>query len=573
MHADIIAQIAAAIVVATLFGLAARALRQPLILAYVAAGIVVGPTEGFGWVDPHLIEPISELGLILLLFMIGLEIDLKKLKDAGKPLIAVGVGQFVICVVLGLLVMPWLGFHNASGRYDALYLAVAAALSSTMIVVKLLYDKFELDTIPGRVTLGILVFQDIWAILFLAIQHDLSRPSPLLIAQSLGKGIGLVVLALALSRYALPLVFRWIAKIPELMLVTALGWCFGISLLASQLGLSREMGALIAGISLSAFPYNLDVVAKIISLRDFFITLFFVSLGSQIPRPSGALFASALALSAFLALSRFLSITPLLHFFKLGNRVSVVPAINLSQISEFSLVICALGLSLGHIDERVLSVVVLTLVITSVLSTYAIQYNHQLFVALNPWLIRLGMRDLSSEEPAELRIEGKPIFFLGFSRHASSLLTELLSRDPGLSLKIGVVDFNPQVKAELDKRGIYNVYGDISHADTLHHANVHSASVLISTIPDAILKGTNNERLLRQLRSLAPHAATIVTAEFFSAARELYRQGASFVFVPRLMSVRELADIVQAALDGSLAEKRAYENAELEKREQLEVLP
>jgi voltage-gated potassium channel Kch len=251
----------------------------------------------------------------------------------------------------------------------------------------------------------------------------------------------------------------------------------------------------------------------------------------------------------------------------------VVPAINLSQISEFSLVICALGLSLGHIDERVLSVVVLTLVITSVLSTYAIQYNHQIFVALNPWLTRCGIRDLSSEETAALRIEGKPIFFLGFSRHASSLLTELLSRDPGLAWKIGVVDFNPQVKAELDKRGIYNVYGDISHADTLHHANVHSASVLISTIPDAILKGTNNERLLRQLRSLAPHSATIVTAEFFSAARELYRQGASFVFVPRLMSVRELADIVQAALDGSLAEKRAYENAELEKRQQLEVLP
>jgi Kef-type K+ transport system membrane component KefB len=238
MHADIISQIAAAIVVATLFGLIARALKQPLILAYVAAGIVVGPTQGYGWVDPHLIEPISELGLILLLFMIGLEIDLKKLKDSGKPLLAAGASQFVICVILGLLVMPWLGFRNDAGRYDALYLAVAAALSSTMIVVKLLYDKFELDTIPGRVTLGILVFQDIWAILFLAIQHDLSRPSPLVILTSLGKGVGLVLLALALSRYALPVLFRWIAKVPELMLVTALGWCFGISLAASMLGLS-----------------------------------------------------------------------------------------------------------------------------------------------------------------------------------------------------------------------------------------------------------------------------------------------------------------------------------------------
>jgi len=221
----------------------------------------------------------------------------------------------------------------------------------------------------------------------------------------------------------------------------------------------------------------------------------------------------------------------------------------------------------------VLSLVVLTLVITSVLSTYAIQYNHEIFQGINPFLQRLGMKDLAAGESSEPRVEAKPIFFLGFSRHASSLLTELLSRDPALAFRIGVVDFNPQVKGELDRRGIYNVYGDISHADTLHHANVHSASVLISTIPDAILKGTSNERLLRQLRGMAPHSATIVTAEFFSAARQLYRQGASFVFVPRLMSVRELADIVMAALDGTLVEKRAFENAELEKREQLEVLP
>jgi Kef-type K+ transport system membrane component KefB len=573
MHHDIITQIAAAIVVATGFGLIARALKQPLILAYVAAGILVGPTQGFGWVDPHLIKPISELGLILLLFMIGLEIDLKKLKDSGKPLIAVGVGQFLICVVLGLLVMPWLGFVNGEGKYDALYLAIAIALSSTMIVVKLLYDKLELDTIPGRITLGILVFQDIWAILFLAIQNDLAKPSLLPILLSLGKGVGLVVVALALSRYVLPVLFLRIAKIPELMLVTALGWCFGVSIVASAMGLSREMGALIAGISLSAFPYNLDVVAKIISLRDFFITLFFVSLGSQIPRPDASLLTSALIVSAFLVLSRFLAISPILHWFGLGNRVSIVPAINLAQISEFSLVICALGVSLGQINERVLSVVVLTLVITSVMSTYAIQFNHQIFLAMNPVLKRLGMKDLESLEPTADRVEGKPIFFLGFSRHASSLLQELLIRDPDMALRIGVVDFNPQVKAELDKRGIYNVYGDISHADTLHHANVHSATVVISTIPDAILKGTTNGRLVRQLRSIAPHSKTIVTAELFSDAKFLYKLGASFVFIPRLMSVRELADIVIAALDDDLEHMRAIENEEIERRQQLEVLP
>jgi Kef-type K+ transport system membrane component KefB len=573
-HADIILEIAIAIVAASVLALVARAARQPLILAYLAAGILVGPTEGFGWLRIEDIEPISELGLILLLFMVGLEIDLKKLVGSGKPLIAAGIGQFVICVALGLLAAPWLGFSFAEGSLAPIYVAVAAALSSTMIVVKLLYDKFELDTIPGRITLGILVFQDVWAIVFLALQPNLRDPAVGVLLLSAIKGIALVALALLVSRYVLPSLFRWIARSPELMLIVALGWCFAVSAAAALLGLSREMGALIAGISLSAFPYGLDVVAKIISLRDFFITLFFVSLGAKIPRPTMELVLSAVALSAFLLLSRFLSITPILHALKQGNRVSFIPALNLSQISEFSLVICALGLGLGHIDARTMSVIVYTLVITSVASTYGIQYNHEIYVKLRPLMSKIGMRDLSDDEfshPAHA--EAKPVFLLGFSRYASSLLHELTDRDPGMAMKIGVVDFNPQVKAELDRRGIYNIYGDIAHRDTLDHANVQSARLLVCTLPDSILKGTNNERLLTQLKSLAPHADIIVTADFFYAAKRLYQQGAGFVFIPRLMSIRELATVVRAALDGDLASARELENAEIERREQMEVLP
>jgi len=573
-HADIILEIAIAIVAASVLALAARAARQPLILAYLAAGILVGPTEGLGYLKIEDIEPISELGLILLLFMVGLEIDLKKLVGSGKPLIVAGIGQFVICVALGLAAAPWLGFSFTGGSLAPIYVAVAAALSSTMIVVKLLYDKFELDTIPGRITLGILVFQDVWAIVFLALQPNLRNPAVGILLLSAVKGIALVALALLVSRYILPSLFRWIARSPELMLIVALGWCFAVAAGASLLGLSREMGALIAGVSLSAFPYGLDVVAKIISLRDFFITLFFISLGAKIPGPTTELVLSAIALSVFLVLSRFLSITPILHALKQGNRVSFIPALNLSQISEFSLVICALGLSLGHIDQRTMSIIVYTLVITSVGSTYAIQYNHEIYVRLRPLMSKIGIRDLSDDEfshPAHH--EAKPIFFLGFSRYASSLLHELIDRHPEAAMRIGVVDFNPQVKSELDRRGIYNIYGDIAHRDTLDHANVQSAQVLVCTIPDSILKGTTNERMLTQLKALAPHAHIIVTADFFYTAKRLYQLGAGFVFVPRLMSIKELATVVRAALDGDLASARELENAEIERREQMEVLP
>jgi Kef-type K+ transport system membrane component KefB/voltage-gated potassium channel Kch len=570
MHADVLTQIALAIVTATVFAFVAKLTRQPLILGYIAAGVLIGPTEGLGWISAHDIEPIAELGLILLLFMIGLEIDLKKLRKAGTRLATAGVTQFLICTALGFAVAPLLGFGTAGGSFATVYFSVAMALSSTMIVVKLLYDKSELDTVPGRITLGILVFQDIWAILFLALQPDLQNPAPLVLLASLAKGVAVVLFAMSVSRWLLPVIFRSIAKLPELMILGALGWCFLITLVAAQLGLSKEMGALIAGVALSTFPYNLDVIAKVISLRDFFITLFFVTLGAQIPRPSADVLTMAVAASAFLVLSRFLSITPVLYALGSGTRVSLVPAINLSQVSEFSLVICTLGVGLGHIDSRVLSVVVLTLVITAVGSTYAILYNYEIYSLLAPVLRRLGMRDVA-EAPSDTRAPGRPIVFLGFFRHASSLLHELLAIDPRLADSIAVVDFNPDVKKELDRRGIQAIYGDISHADTLHHANIHDARVLVSTIPDSVLKGTTNAQLIRLGEKLAPHARVIVTAETFGAVHDLYGQGASFVFTPRTMNVRELAAIVLAARDRDPETERSAEIQALSTR--VEVLP
>jgi Kef-type K+ transport system membrane component KefB len=570
MHTDVIQSISIAIITAMLFGFIAKWLRQPLILGYMIAGVVVGGTQGLGWVATEDIESISELGLILLLFMIGLEIDLKKLKNSGTPVMASGIFQFLACVGLGLVFFPLIGFKNPAD-HSVLYLSVATALSSTMIVVKLLYDKFELDTLPGRITLGVLVFQDIWAILFLGVQPNLDHPAPLLLLASLAKGIGLVVAALVVSRYVLPLLFRSIAKLPELMMIGALGWCFLVSFVAAKLGLSREMGALIAGISISTFPYNLEVIAKVISLRDFFVTLFFVSLGTKIPRPDVTLIALALAGSVFLIFSRILSVFPILRSLKLGNRASLIPALNLAQISEFALVIGAIGVSLGHISDRTLSVLVFMLVITSVSSTYMILFNHQIYEFVNAGLRKIGVGDLGDRNEDAGQGAPKPIVFLGFSHDASSLLHELLVKNPEYASMIAVVDFNPEVKHELDRRGITSVYGDISHADTLHHAKIHDATVLISTVPDSILKGTSNARLLRQLSSLAPHSHVIVTAQRFSMAKQLYDTGAAFVYIPRVMSAKELREVVAASLTGEIDEHRRIASADIGARQ--EVLP
>ena len=268
---------------AALLALIGHRLKQPLILAYLVTGVVIGPHAGLALVtDEASIATVAEIGLILLLFIIGLEIDLKQIVSAGPAVLLTGALQVPVCIALGLGFFWLLGQRVAPHSYSLVYLAACMSLSSTLIVVKLLYDKSELDTLPGRITLGVLVIQDLWAVAMIAVQPNLENPNLLPLAFSLWKGALLVVGGLALSKYVLPYLFRAVAKVPELVLVSALAWCFFLAGAAAFIGLSREMGALIAGISLSTFPYNLDVMAKAVSIRDFFVTLFFVALGMQI---------------------------------------------------------------------------------------------------------------------------------------------------------------------------------------------------------------------------------------------------------------------------------------------------
>ena len=349
---SLINDIAVCIIVAWILGIVAQLLKQPLILAYLVAGFAIGPV-GIGLVqDQESIETISQLGLLLLLFMIGLEIDLKKMFTAGRLILATAAIQIFGACLLGVLFFRAFGFPLRAGSLDALYLAVAASLSSTVIIVKILYDKRELDTFAGRLTVGVLVMQDLFAILFLAIQPELKNPSFFILGKSLVKVVVLVAVALAVSRFALPALFRAVARLPELVLVGALAWCFLVAGMAHWLGLSREMGALSAGVAISTFPYTLDVVAKVTGIRDFFVTLFFVALGMTIPAPTVYFLAWSVIFALFVIVTRFVTVFPPLYAMGQGHRSSLLPALNLSQISELSLVILALGLASGHVSRQ-----------------------------------------------------------------------------------------------------------------------------------------------------------------------------------------------------------------------------
>ena len=232
------------------------------------------------------IDPvISELGLIFMLFMIGLEIDLKKIVRAGKVILFAAGGQLIGGCLLGVLFFVGIGLSMGGGFRCALSLRRLRAVEHGHHRQGA-YEKRELDTLPGRITLGVLVLQDIFAILFLAVQPSLDDLQISIILLSIARVGVLVATALILSRYVLPRLFHQIARRPELVLLGALAWCFLIGEIAERLHLSREMGSLVAGVSLSTFPYALDVTAKVTTLRDFFITLFFVALGMTIPIPA-----------------------------------------------------------------------------------------------------------------------------------------------------------------------------------------------------------------------------------------------------------------------------------------------
>jgi len=429
-HPDVLTAIGVSIVAAAGFALIARVVRQPLILGYILAGAVLGPNVGLGLItDQASIELISEMGLIFLLFIIGLEINVPALAQAGRSIVVSGLLQFPLCVALAWWALGGLA-ADGGGRFDRLYLAVALSLSSTLIVVKLLFDKVEMGTLAGRITLGVLVFQDLWAIAFLALQPSLEslRPAPLL--GSLAAGATLVTSAAVLSRFVLPGLFRTVARSYELLLVTAVAWCFLVSGTAGALGLSREMGALIAGMVIAAFPYGTEVITRLSGIRDFFVTLFFVALGLKVPAPSRHLLLLAALAAVFVIASRLVAMLPIFAAVRLDTRTAGVVAINLAQISEFSLVIVSLGLALGHVSQSLASLVLYTLLLTAIISTYAIRWNHSLATGLARALEATGVRrgrGRRAPAPGSASASTDPhdIFLLGVSREALAFLRHL----------------------------------------------------------------------------------------------------------------------------------------------------
>jgi len=525
--------IALGIVFAALAAHVARVIRQPLILGYIAGGVLLSPRLGLGLVTSvESIDLISEIGLILLLFIIGLEIDLRELRRLGRSMLALGVGQFVINALLGLAFFAWLGYRSGGGNFDLLYLAIVISLSSTLIVVKLLRDKFELKVLSGRLTLGVLVVQDIWAILFMAVQPSIADPGVVRIAGSIAGGAVLVSVAFLASRYALARLFEASARRPELVLISSVAWCFIVSGIAERLGLSREMGALIAGLSISAYPYGADVISKVTGVRDFFVTLFFVALGMKVPVPSATILGQAALIVAFVFVSRLVAVVPTTYLLRDGLYAGLVTALNLAQISEFSLVILTLGADYGHVSDRASAVVLTAMILTSLVSPYVIGANDRIArVMLRPFE-RFARRRERAGGPAPDAHPAREIVLLGHFRIAQAVLDRVEQLAPHLKGRITLVDYDATRGRAVMARGFHWEYGDLANPDALEHLGMEQARIVVTTISDTFLKGISTRRLVATLRRLAPQATIVMTGEEKADAEDLLRAGADHVLVP-----------------------------------------
>ncbi len=551
------------LIAAALMAGVARLLRQPLIIAYIVAGILVGPSV-LGLVnDTNVIQLFAELGIAFLLFIVGLELDVRKLRTAGLVSITAAFVKVTVVFTFSLGVALLLDFSTI----HAIYIAFALAFSSTAIGIKLLGDKNELNTLHGRIVVGAHLVQDILIVFALSALSVIDQFSLIVLLSALAKSMGLLAFALLLSRFLIPRVLKAVERTPELLFLVATSTLFLFIGLSSGLGFSMPVGAFIAGLSLSAFPYNIEVISRAKPLRDFFVIIFFVSLGMVIDL--GGIRAMLLPLLVFLAI--VLILKPLLialvsHLHGYGSKIAVNTGLSLGQVSEFALVAASVGVTAGHISQEVFSLITALLVSSSFLTTYLITYDKQ----VADWVSRYLISDRSVGIEQELvhvpdTLESH-IILLGAHEKGRRLLEHL----KGTDTDIVAVEYDPELVRNLRAKGIYCVYGDASNPEVLERLSFKQAAMVISTIPDR----EDNQMIVGKIKEEAPAVIVFANAEDVETAMSLYDLGADYVLYDKMVASERLLDIIQTVGESrqQLESLRHRQLRELEHRKEEELL-
>ncbi len=539
-------EIAAILCLATLLAIVGRKLRQPLIIMFLATGILAGPSV-LGIVQSYdQIELLAQIGIALLLFIVGLKLDLQLIRTTGPVALATGLGQIVFTSAIGLLIALGVGMTWIS----AAYVAVALTFSSTIIIVKLLSDKKEIDSLHGQIAIGFLIVQDIAAILALVGLTSLGSTLAAQDSVSLtfltiaAKGLGLLIVVGLLMKFALPPLTQRLAGVPELLVLFAISWAILLAAGSELLGFGKEVGAFLAGVSLASTGYRDAIGARLTSLRDFLLLFFFIDLGARLEWSAvGTQLQAAALFSVFVLVGNPLIVLIIMGVMGYRRRTSFLAGLTVAQISEFSLIVAALGYSLGHISAETRGLITLVGVVTIFASTYMILYSGPIYNVLAGALKLFERRHpFREEEPCCLQ-EGETVDVIqvGLGNYGSSLAEHILRRNKSL---IGV-DFDPAALTRWRARGISVLYGDIADPEIHERLPLHQARWVVSTVRSLEL----NLGLIALLRSRGYKDKVAVTASSEEDAVRLERAGAQVVFRPFVDAAEQAADALTHAID------------------------
>ncbi len=534
MH-NTIAELALLLTVAAGVGMVARLFKQPMILAYLVVGGVISALGLIPISTSPLYQTFGQLGVTLLLFLVGLQINVSALRKVGAASVILGLGQVVITFVGGFFIGIFLGLSSVS----AAYIAIALTFSSTVIVVKLLSDRQDMNSLYGKLSLGILLVQDVVAILLLIILSGFQSGQKLSAAPvilTISEAVLMFGFAYWLGRMIMPRIFQFLARSEEMLFMTSLAWVFLVAAAVQRLGFSIEIGGFLAGLALANSSTHYEIASRVRPLRDFFIALFFIVLGSAVVLSNlGGLSAPIIVFSLFVLIGNPIIVLMLMGIMGYHRRTSFLTGVTVAQISEFSLILAALGYKLGHISAQDVTIITAVGVITIALSSYMIIYGDELYRLAMP-LVKLFHRGQATSEPTKKSAFDRPILLIGAHRIGRSIAASLPKN------KVTILDYDPDIIADLKKHQFQTIFGDSADYELLSELPFARIRLVIGTMPN-LADSLNLLAYLKQHPSRQPRHI-ILRADKDADATVLYQGGVDYVLQPQLSSGQYLGRVL-----------------------------
>ncbi len=552
-------EVAVLLVLAAGVGFLGVILRQPLIVSFIAVGLIAGPSVLDLVQSDEQISLLSQLGIAVLLFLVGIKLDVKLVRSLGAVALLTGLGQVMFTSVFGYLIGLALGL----GHITSLYVAVALTFSSTIIIVKLLSDKREIDALHGQIALGFLIVQDLVVVLAMIVLSAIGIGAAAggdgghgdsSILTVLLSGVALVALVVLFVRYVADPLTERLARAPELLLIFAIAQAAIFAAIGDFVGLGKEVGGLLAGISLASTPYREAIAARLAPLRDFLLLFFFIALGATLDLSLlGTHVVGAIVFSLFVLIGNPLIVLAIMGAMGYRKRTGFLAGLTVAQISEFSLIFIAMGISLGHLGEDALGLVTMVGLVTIAASTYMITYSHQLYAICERWL-GIFERKGTPREPNDTAMaptDGYKVIILGLGRFGTSIGMRLKRR----GIRVLGVDFNPFAVRRWRALGLDHVYGDATDPEFMADLPLRDAKWVVSTVP-VHLTGLSHEdvrtTLIQLLRAGGFRGRIAVTSHDPRDTETLLHVGADLVLEP----FQDAADRAVEILCGAPPEER-----------------